>query len=195
MKTGDILLCDNHPSNPINPIGFFDSIIRMFTRSTYVHVAMVLVNPVYIDPKLQGVYVWESGWEGTPDAEDGQVKFGVQITPIENLLSSEGKIWIRTLEGISLDESKLKQVHDIVKNKPYDIVPLDWLEAVIQKDINKQKIDRFWCSALMGYIYSQTGVLTPNTDWSILRPCDFSMDMEHLTCCENVSFGTQKAIK
>ena len=62
-------------------------------------------------------------------------------------------------------------IHDTVYNKPYDIVPKDWVEALFQVDDKPQKIDRFWCSALIGYIYTKCGILQSNTDWSIMRPC------------------------
>jgi hypothetical protein len=72
--------------------------------------------------------------------------------------------------------SKLKTF--LVYNKPYDIVPLDWVEALIQKDIHPQKTDRFWCSALVAYIYTMCGILDKDTDWSIGRPSEFSLSSE-----------------
>tara|TARA_B110001452_G_scaffold227748_1_gene202796 strand:- start:1228 stop:1497 length:270 start_codon:yes stop_codon:yes gene_type:complete len=41
-----------------------------------------------------------------------------------------------------------------------------------------QKTNRFWCSALVGYIYTQSGILKKETDCSILVPNDFSLDGE-----------------
>ena len=75
---------------------------------------------------------------------------------------------------------RLSEVHKIVYDKPYDIVPTDWIEALFRKDAEPQKTDRFWCSALVGYIYTKCGILDANTDWSILRPSDFSLSGEHL---------------
>ena len=74
----------------------------------------------------------------------------------------------------------LKKIHDVVYNKPYDIVPTDWVEAWIREDPNPQKTNRFWCSALVGYIYTQCGLLDPKTDWSIMRPSDFSIMSQNL---------------
>ena len=50
----------------------------------------------------------------------------------------------------------------------------DWLEAIERKDDHPQKTDRFWCSALVGYIYTKAGLLKEDTDWSVLRASDFS---------------------
>ena len=44
-----------------------------------------------------------------------------------------------------------------------------------------QKTDRFWCSALVGYIYTRVGILDGDNDWSIMIPSDFSIDGEKLT--------------
>ena len=43
----------------------------------------------------------------------------------------------------------------------------------LEMDAKPQKTDRFWCSALVGYIYTKCGLLDEKTDWSILRPSDF----------------------
>ena len=80
-----------------------------------------------------------------------------------------------------LTDEKLKEIHKIVYDKPYDLDIVDWFEAFIKKDFtNPQKTDRFWCSALVGYIYTRVGILNIDTDWSILRPNDFSLDGQNL---------------
>ena len=163
--------------------------IKCCTHSNYSHIAMVLKDPSFIDPPLKGLYVWESGWEGQPDPQDGKVKLGVQITPLEEVLSDFGNSIIisRQIECSNsiFTDDKLKEIHDVVYNKPYDIVPRDWVEALLRKDSHPQKTDRFWCSALVGYIYTKCGVLDPTTDWSILRPSDFSLDGEELNFINN----------
>ena len=75
----------------------------------------------------------------------------------------------------------MQDIHSVVYDKPYDIVPKDWIEAFFKKDDHPQKTDRFWCSALVGYIYTRVGVLTPETDWSMLTPNDFSLSGENLS--------------
>ena len=57
---------------------------------------------------------------------------------------------------------------------------MDWILALFRKDRKKQNTSRFWCSALVGYIFTKCGILNKNTDWSILRPCDFSLMGEDL---------------
>jgi len=177
LKTGDLLLfdCENYSGS-----GFISYFIKKFTQSNISHVAMVLKDPDFIDPSLKGYYLWESGYEGTLDPQDNKKKFGVQITPFHekyNSYKKEGSIYIRRVdcsESLFSCEN-LKKVHDVVHNKRYDVNIIDWIEGMELKDNDPQKTDRFWCSALIGYIYTQCGLLVPGTDWSILRPSDFTL--------------------
>ena len=163
-------------------MGIFSWLIKKVTKSNITHVGMVLKDPVFINPSLKGYYVWESGWEGTPDPQDGKVKFGVQITPFEEIFQNykkkNGRIYVRRVTcPINLfTTEKLLQIHEIVYDKIYDIIPKDWIEAAFRRDDNPQKTSRFWCSALVGYIYTQCGCLHPGTDWSMIRPSDFVED-------------------
>ena len=85
LKTGDILLFDYEGGGSM---GIFSWLIKKATKSNITHVGMVLKDPVFINPTLKGYYVWESGWEGTPDPQDGKIKLGVQIAPLSQLLDS-----------------------------------------------------------------------------------------------------------
>jgi hypothetical protein len=183
MKTGDLILFNG------NEGGFwkiFASALRWGTHSNYTHVAVILKDPAFLHPNLKGTYVWESSWEGKPDPQDGKIKLGVQITPLHEILetykSTGGTALLREVKcsAAHFSEENLKRVHDVVYRKPYDIVPLDWVEGLVQKDPNPQKTSRFWCSALVGYIYTQCGLLETDTNWSILRPSDFSMNAQNL---------------
>lgn len=181
LKTGDILLFDYKGKGPF---GFFTRAIKYFTKSEYSHVAMVLKDPTFIHPSLKGTYVWESSWEGKPDPQDGKIKLGVQITPFAEIYD----VYKYHASSISLrrvhcnpelfSDENLKRVHDVVYNKPYDIIPKDWIGAITRDDPDPQRVDRFWCSALVGYIYTQCGLLKQDTDWSNLRASDFSIKYE-----------------
>jgi hypothetical protein len=71
---------------------------------------------------------------------------------------------------------KLQEIHKIVYNKPYDIIIRDWIEAYFQNDPHPQKISRFWCSALVAFIYTKVGLFDSSLDWSIIRPSFFSSE-------------------
>ena len=76
---------------------------------------------------------------------------------------------------------------------PYDINICDWISVAMGKH-NIKTTRRFWCSALLGYILTMHGDLEKDTDWSMLRACDFSSTSENLTWLvkyhENELIGT-----
>ena len=192
FKTGDLLLFNDQTTGSF---GAFTKMIKWGTHSNYSHTAMILKDPTFLHPHLKGLYVWESSWEGTPDPQDHKIKLGVQITPIDEILETYkrtgGHVYyrnVKTEKNLFTDEN-LAKVHEVVYKKPYDICPVDWVEAFLQKDLNPQKTERFWCSALVGYIYTKCGVLKSDTDWSILRPTDLSLDGEKLSFNDGVSLS------
>ena len=179
LKTGDILLFSYHGDS------LFSYLIKKFTHSEFTHVAMVLKDPEFIHPSLKGYYLWQSGEENNPDPQDNKKKLGVQITSFEEIYQSyartHSEIYLRRIDSSNnFSTQKLKEIHNIVYDKPYDLVPEDYYEALKHKDKEPQKTDRFWCSALLGYIYTKCNILNENTDWSILFPCDFSSDSSKL---------------
>jgi hypothetical protein len=200
LRTGDILLFSDYQSGIFN---YFLSMIRWATNSDYVHVGMIVVDPPFA-PQLKGTFLWESSYEGTPDPQDDKIKLGVQLTPIEtvfkNLSSSnvlKSEIYVRRPAVDSIFTSEfLTDIHKDVYNKPYDLNLLDWYGALYRKDSDPQKIDRFWCSAFVGYIYTEVGILSGDTDWSIIRPSDFAIDGEHLlyTSTKNMLLPWEKSL-
>ena len=185
LKTGDILLFDYEGCGCMS---FCSCLIKKCTHSNITHVAMVLKDPDFLDPpplgpgSLQGLFVWESNWEGEQDPQDGKIKIGVQITPLheicESYMGSNSPIYVRRIncDPSYFNTTILQEIHKEVYQKMYDLNPMDWIKAISREDTEPQKIDRFWCSALVGYIYTMCSLLHPYTDWSILRPCDFEGD-------------------
>ena len=149
MQTGDLIFFKQ-----TNNWYFPDYLIRLFTDSPWVHVGFILQDPTFLG--LKGTYLWESDPTG-----------GVQIHPF----NKSQKYWVRKFKSENpIDEEQLKKIHDIVHGKPYDKNPLDWLEAAVGKDIDPQKTDSFWCSALVGCILTKLDIMNSDTDWSIMSP-------------------------
>ena len=179
LKTGDLLVCDDLQHDDW---GLFSWFIKFFTKSDYSHVGMIVVNPEMTNPALKGAYVWTSGTSDVPDAEDGKKKFGVQFVELEEFIKTYGgKIYLRRLKCESEEQyhkifniDVLREIHQVVYDKPYDVVVADWIEAYCKKDLKPQKTSRFWCSALIGYIYTKLTLLKSDLDWSILTPSFFS---------------------
>ena len=178
LKTGDLILFDNGGCNLLSLL------IKYFTCSEITHVAMILKDPDFIDPALKGYYVWESNYEGVPDPQDDKIKFGVQITPLNEICDKyreqNSSIYTRSIHCPTelLSKEHLKEIHSIVYDKKYDYYLGDLIEAMQQKDNKPQKTDRFWCSALVGCIYTNCGIFNKDTDWSILRPSDFTPEYD-----------------
>ena len=106
LETGDIILY----SEKI----FYERVIQYFTNSKYTHIAMMLKDPIYINPSLKGLYIIESGVESFNDAEDNEKKFGVQIVSFDKIMEKwEGEIFVRKLH-YKRDKDfykKLSEVH------------------------------------------------------------------------------------
>lgn len=179
LKTGDLLLFDYE--NYFG-LGIFSYLIKKITHSNYSHIGMILKDPDFLEEPLQGYYLWQSDWTGYTDPQDGKKKLGVQITPLDDMIDfykqNKSHIYLRRIHcnQDNFSDENLKKVHQVVYDKPYDINFKDWIKAIRRKDNHPQDTKRFWCSALVGYIYTICGLLNKDTDWSILRPSDFSIE-------------------
>ena len=177
FKTGDILLFDDNTSH-ISLYNISSVLIKYFTNSKYTHCGMILKDPL----NYKGLYLWESTISNIADIEDQKKKIGVTLVPLEEYIQKyDGQIYYRKLvSSKTISPNTINQIHTLVYNKPYDIIPIDWIEAIFQRDPCPQKANRFWCSALLGFILVKMGFLSTSVDWSILRPCDFSSNSNSL---------------
>jgi hypothetical protein len=177
LETGDLMLFTQ--KNSLTGWWLLDKAIEYFTNSPYVHVGVVVVDPPF--SVSSGTYLWECGYEACVNPETGKQNIGVRLTPISIVLSNEQKnIYVRKCKTY-IPDKMLQKIHSEVFLKPYDMCLSDWLLATLRLDISPQKTDRFWCSAFVGYIFTQLGWLAENTDWSILRPCDLSSSSTYLS--------------
>lgn len=174
FNTGDLILFDeNHFWTPLGP---FSYLIKYFTNSNWSHIGMIVKNPSFTDHELpEGIYLWESSLE-SGDAEDHKTKLAVQLVPLKQKLESfKGIVHWRKLNpgSICLCTDKLREIHSLVHGKPYDLNPVDWIEALLER-VGKPSTVRYFCSALVARIYCFVGLLPKDTDWSIIRPSSFS---------------------
>ena len=199
LKTGDLLLCDDLQ---YSSWGLFSWFIKFMTKSDFSHVGMIVVDPVFTDVPLKGTYVWTSGISDVPDPEDNTKKFGVQLVPYDHFITTYGgKIYVRRIEFEGTDKytqifsnEKLKEIHKVVYDKPYDIVVTDWIEAYCKKDPNPQKTSRFFCSAFIGYVYTKLTLLDEGLDWSILYPSYFSSENKTFSLHHNAILSKEHQI-
>ena len=199
LKTGDLLLCDDLE---YKSWGLLSWVIKFATKSDFSHVGMIVVDPEFTNVSLKGTYVWTSGISDVPDPEDNTKKFGVQFVPYDHFITTYGgKIYVRRIEFENIEEynkifnfSKLKEIHKVVYDKPYDIVVTDWIEAYCKKDPHPQKTSRFFCSAFIGYIYTKLSLLDKGLDWSILYPSYFSSENKTFSLNHNATLTKEHQV-
>ena len=178
LRTGDLILFETEESGFQ---GWLDYFLKYFTQSEYTHIGMVIREPKIgfkeLDPDI--IYMWESGLE----TNQKKKKLGVQLTDLKKMIEKyEGKLYVRKLDCSDKESKKifnseiLGKIYNQVNGKPYDLNIIDWLGAFCRTDIKPQKTNRFWCSAFIGYVYTQCLILNRETDWSIMRPSDFSLE-------------------
>lgn len=173
MKTGDSIL--------FHGTGFwFSYIVEWATWSEFSHVGMVLRDPFYIDPKLKGVYMLESGEESFPDAVDHKLCWGVQIVNLEKVFELyRGKIYHRPLKcknpEIHSDfDQILTDLWSRIKDLPYDDSPWDLIRAEFGLHYgDANRTDTFFCSALQSFIYDQMKLFHQPVQWDMILPKDY----------------------
>jgi len=159
---------------------WFSYVVEWFTWSRFSHVGIILKDPTYIDQKLTGTYLLESGTELINDAEDGVKKFGVQITDFNKIYKGyTGEIWKRSIkphEKREIIEEMLTKAHNIVHNKPYDTSILDLIRIDLEEKWGDcQRKNSFVCSALVSFILVSLNLLDINTTWDTVQPKDFDI--------------------
>jgi hypothetical protein len=184
LDTGDILLF-HHTNDCKSCYNCFFScvtgLIECCTESQFSHVAIIIRDPQFTNPPLKGLYVMESSFESFPDAEDHKYKFGVELEEFDKVIASaqpHERIYWRKLRCIR-DRNfyqLLKEAHQEVHDKPYDFYPEDFINALIHKQggDDGQLTSRFFCSALVAFLYVQWGFLPYTTQWSRVTPKMFS---------------------
>lgn len=186
MNTGDILLFGSRKY-------WISRLIEWYGHSKWSHVGIVLKDPVYINPLLKGLYLLESGAEDMPDVVDHVHKYGVQIVPLEEKIEEyNGYVHWRKLDADIDDlDYKMLSIYISVHDRPYDLSFYDLLTTKMNVDLKVHKyknpimnwlrtdhrrIDQFFCSALVGYIYTELELINKNTQWTECRPSYFSQE-------------------
>lgn len=196
FKTGDLLLF-SHKDNCTNCCNclftFFTDAIKCCTKSKYSHSAIVLEkeHAIILNPVLnkEEYYVLQSSYEPFPDAENNEYKLGVEIVGLNELFKVyEGKIFWRHIDCDRNDDfvTKLINAHSIVHNRPYDINPYDWIRAAFKIEIGPMhRLDTFWCSALVAFVYTKLGIFPADTNWTLVSPVmlsDKSSNPQYKNC-------------
>lgn len=162
---------------------WFSYVVEYFTWSQFSHIGIVLKSPTWLHPSLVGNYVLESGSEIIPDSLSHKLKFGVQITPLEYMVNNyDGDIYYRNLDSVPYRENPehyhgvLKQIYDMIENKPYDDSVVDMIRIGLHLKLGDcQRTNAFFCSALVSFVYTQLGILPSDTAWDLVEPKDYDV--------------------
>ena len=176
LQSGDLLLCHG--------VGWVSSFLQYIGQSKYSHVGIILKNPKFLCETLEdGLYVWDSSYGTAPEDENHTIRFGVQIHKLDYFMSLYPKesLYVRKIDYPRNDDfhTKLINIHKEVHGKPYNTHIMDWISAKLNMvypfsilSIWKYT-DRFWCSALVTYIYVQLGWIS-DANWGLIAPREFS---------------------
>ena len=187
FNTGDILLYHhkNDYSTLYNSLfSLLDDTITWWTSSKFSHVSMIIKDPAFTSPPLRGLYILESNYENIKDIEDQEYKMGVELISLEEIDFSHYDLYWRKLEcnRDHIFYENLSKAHSIVHNRPYDIIPSDWIKAALHLnfgDTHKKKT--FWCSALITFMYVKLNLLNKDIPWTIVSPNMLSSETNDLT--------------
>ena len=202
LETGDLLLfhwtgkCDTALNCCLT---FYGKLISCFTKSRYTHSAIVIRNPPW-RTDLKGLYILESSLETFPDAEDHEIKFGVQLVDFQKMIDDfQGNVYVRKLNckrDQNFNENLIK-AQSIVHNRSYDTIVLDYIKAGFKIFKGKvQRLKTFYCSSLVIFIYIKLGFLDKTLPWSVLAPSVLGTEpgIHHLTF-KNCSLEPEVKIK
>jgi hypothetical protein len=185
FNTGDIILFEHiYDKSSVKSafMSVLDEGIGWFTKSKYSHVGIVIKDPKFTNPQLNGLFLLESNREDFPDAENGEIKCGVEIVDLKNVVNNyHGNIYWRKLVCDRGDKfnSLLAEAHSVIHNRPYDLIVGDWVSVAMGKDNrNTQRKNTFWCSALVAYVYTHLGFLTNETKWTMATPKMFGTERQ-----------------
>ena len=190
LKTGDLLLFKCKSDFSFG--GFFNYLIQLITRSEFTHIGMIVKDPKFNNELNDGIYMWHS-YNDMNSNKKGGVEF-IHIDEMLKIFKGSEIIVKRTIiDNDDIFHHKiLLNLYSKVYDKPYDLSFSDWFQAGINLNINPQKTDMFFCSSFIGYIYTKCGVLENNTNWSVLRPCDFSKNHNHSRINNKFKFQTEE---
>lgn len=181
LNTGDILLCRGDSGDDM-----IDKIIEDFTHSPYIHVAIVIKDPWWLD--LKGTFVFQAtrGPNGYPDVINPKMIKGVTLNKLSDFLNGRQYVEVRSLTGVKWNETNknnfVKIFNDTYK-KPYNAKICEWICVGISSicrcecfsnAIIPKETDTFWCSALVAYIYNKMFWIDNDINWSSQTPADLS---------------------
>jgi hypothetical protein len=156
-------------------------LFEWLTWSNYSHVAIGAKDPTYVDSRLVGEYIIESGEESVPGAVSGTLRWGVQIQRWDEIIQGyPGRVFVRRFSWESAFqpeqdkiEEELARLWKDTRHSGYDTNVIDLIEARFGVDIRGRQTKEFICSAYAACILCCIGAIPSDVDWDAFMPCDF----------------------
>lgn len=168
LTTGDIVLFSGK--------GGISAGIKWATLSRWSHVGMIVVLPEY-----DFVTVWESTTLSSLVDLDTKVPHkGVQLVPLSSRIEDyDGEVAVRQLEGITFDESDLKNLMQLrreVAGREYEQDQIELIKAAYDGPLgrNSEDLTSLFCSELVAEAYQRLGLLSEEKPSNEYTPAEFS---------------------
>ena len=190
LLTGDIVLFSGANS-------IISNIVQITTSSIWTHVGIVIKDPDFLiksEGEKKGLYLLNSDGNYELDIESNTYRYGVQLVDLKKKVDNyEGLVTVRHLlkvnEKHDMKENErrnnmFKSAYQTVFEKSYDYIPINLIVTYLHNNgylfadnwINCRHTDYMFCSALVAYLFTITGILEKNTKWSMCMPNFFTLE-------------------
>lgn len=166
--TGDLVLFSGK--------GLVSGTIRVFTRSRWSHIGMVVRDEVSGEVLLLEATITDEA----PDVSLGRAVRGVQVVRLADKLAAyDGAVALRRLElddrPAGLDE-EVRELAAMWRYRGYKSFTATLVLDLLSANRRPHRVHRVFCSELVAEVYKRLGVMCRSVRSSRLVPGDFGLD-------------------
>ncbi|MFP5441073.1 MAG: hypothetical protein ACLGHJ_06235 [Gammaproteobacteria bacterium] len=162
--------------------GLVSGTIRLFTRSRWSHVGMVVRDP----HGGEALLLESTSTDESADIALGRPVRGVQVVRLaEKLAAYDGAIALRKLE---LDvrppgfDAELQEIADLWRYRGYKSFTATLALDMLSVNRRPQRVHRVFCSELVAEVYKRLGIMCRSVRSSRCVPGDFGLErLPHFT--------------
>ena len=161
---------------------WFSYVVEYATWSDFSHIGLFLRGAEDVLSDLKQPLLLESGQEAFPDAVEHKIKWGVQLSDLSMVINNyDGDVFYRKLlvsdDVRAAMKKQLIDVYNEIQDRAYDAEVRDLLRVALDADVGDcQRTNKFFCSALVSYVFVKMGLLTDDIKWDLIRPKDYATE-------------------